>query len=184
MATHRVISYHARIHVLAIPSNRRPPRLRLYTLLVVPSRLHSVQGRAFEGLAHMHGTILIVDDDVSILDTARLVLGREGYRVLTASDGEAAIQLMTAGDSAANVSTLLCDLGMPNMGGNELIEHFRMHFPSIPIIVMSGASDMVFLDGIVQRGVCDWLRKPVTREALLEKVRTASNLFALRQQHR
>lgn len=137
-----------------------------------------------EDLTHMLGTILIVDDDVSVLDTARLVLAREGYGTLTASDGQIAMQLMATGDTATEVCALLCDLEMPNVSGKELIEHFRTHFPTIPIIVLSGSSDMVFLDGIVQRGVYDWLRKPVTREALLEKVRTASNLFALRQQHR
>jgi two-component system, response regulator YesN len=132
----------------------------------------------------MLGTILIVDDDAGIRDTARLVLAREGYGILTASDGMIAMQLMESGDSAAKVCTLLCDLEMPNMGGIALIEYFRKHFPDIPILVMSGASDTVFLDGIVQQGVCDWLRKPVPREALVEKVRTAANLFALRQQHR
>jgi DNA-binding NtrC family response regulator len=132
----------------------------------------------------MQGTILVVDDDVCILDTVRLVLGREGYGILTASDGRMAMHIMSRGDSAAKVCALLCDLEMPHGGGRELIEHFRMHFPTIPIIVLSGASDEAFLDGIVQRGVCDWLRKPVTREALLDKVRTASNLFVLRQQHK
>jgi DNA-binding NtrC family response regulator len=132
----------------------------------------------------MPGTILIVDDDAGIRDTARLVLAREGYGILTASDGKIAIELMATGDSAAKVCTLLCDLQMPNMGGKALIEHFRKHFPDIPIIVLSGVSDTVFLDGIVQQGVCDWLRKPIARQALVEKVRTAANLFALRQQHR
>jgi DNA-binding NtrC family response regulator len=132
----------------------------------------------------MHGTILIVDDDAGIRDTARLVLAREGFGILTASDGMTAMQLMATGDSAAKVCALLCDLQMPNMGGKALIEHFRSHYPDIPIVVMSGASDTVFLEGIVQQGVCDWLRKPVTREALVGKVRTATNLFALRQQHR
>lgn len=132
----------------------------------------------------MLGTILIVDDDAGIRDTARLVLAREGYGILTASDGKTAIELMATGDSAAQVCTLLCDLQMPNMGGKALIEYFRKHFPDIPIIVLSGVSDTVFLDGIVQQGVCDWLRKPIARETLVEKVRTAANLFALRQQHR
>jgi FixJ family two-component response regulator len=59
-----------------------------------------------------------------------------------------------------------------------------VRFPSIPIVLVSGASDEVYLEGIAQQGVCDWLRKPFTREALLEKVRTASNLFALRQDDR
>ena len=129
----------------------------------------------------MLGTVLIVDDDASVRDTARLVLAREGYGILTASDGLTAIELMSSADVAAKVCALLCDLEMPNVNGRELIDHFRRQFPSIPIIVLSGASDTVFLEGIVQQGVCDWLRKPVTREVLLEKVRTAANLYELRQ---
>jgi len=132
----------------------------------------------------MLGTILIVDDDATIRDTARLVLSREGYDILTASDGQTAMQLMETGDNASKVCTLLCDLEMPNMDGNQLIGRFRKHFPEIPIIVFSGTSDSMFLDAILQEGVCDWLKKPVTREALLGKVHTATNLFALRQQHR
>ena len=132
----------------------------------------------------MLGTILIVDDNAAARDTARLVLAREGYGILTASDGLTAMALMASGDSAAKVCTLLCDLEMPNMDGKELVNSFRKGYPDIPIIIMSGAGDTVFLDGIIQEGVCDWLRKPVTREALLDKVRTAANLYALRQQHR
>jgi FixJ family two-component response regulator len=127
---------------------------------------------------------LIFDDDSSVRDTARLVLARKGYNVLTASDGQAAIELMASDDAAKNVCALLCDLDMPRVGGKELIQHFRLQYPDIPIVVLSGASDTIFLDEIVQQGVCDWLRKPVTREVLLEKVRTACNLSMLRRQHR
>jgi FixJ family two-component response regulator len=91
---------------------------------------------------------------------------------------------MSTGEVASKVCALLCDLEMPQMGGKELIDHFRKHFPAIPIIVLSGASDEVYLEGIAQEGVCNWLRKPFTREVLVEKVRTASNLFTLRQRGR
>jgi FixJ family two-component response regulator len=132
----------------------------------------------------MQGIVLIVDDDAGVRETLRLVLAREGYGILTASDGRTAIDLMATDESAGKVCVILCDLEMPNLGGKALIGHFRRQFPDIPIIVLSGATDTVYLEGIVQEGVGDWLRKPVTREALLEKVRTASNLFSLRQQHR
>lgn len=132
----------------------------------------------------MAETILIVDDDAGIRDTAKLVLSREGYDVLTAPDGQAALELMAKNEAAATVSVLLCDLEMPNIGGKELIRRFRTNYPDIPIIVMSGASDTAYLDGIVQEGVGDWIRKPVTREGLLEKVRTATKLFALRKQYK
>jgi FixJ family two-component response regulator len=40
----------------------------------------------------------------------------------------------------------------------------------------------MFLEGILQEGVCDWMRKPVSRETLVQKVRTAVHLFSLRTQ--
>jgi CheY-like chemotaxis protein len=58
----------------------------------------------------MLGTVLIVDDDASVRDTARLVLAREGYGVLTASDGLTAIELMSSADVAGRVCALLCAL--------------------------------------------------------------------------
>ena len=132
----------------------------------------------------MRGTVLIVDDDAGVRDTARLILAREGFGILTAADGRLAMELMATQETADKICTLLCDLEMPNVGGKELIEHFRIKFPAIPIIVLSGASDTQYLEGIAQQGVCDWMRKPVTREALVEKVRTASHLFHLRRQQR
>lgn len=130
----------------------------------------------------MLGTILVVDDDHDIRDVIRLVLIREGYGVLTAPDGHRAMELMTSRENAKKVCTVLCDLEMPNGSGTELIDYFRLHHPTIPIIVLSGSPDAQFLDGILQQGVCDWMRKPATREVLLQKVRTAANLFALRKQ--
>jgi CheY-like chemotaxis protein len=132
----------------------------------------------------MLGTVLIVDDDAGVRDMARLALAREGYRILTASDGHTAIELMSTEEVASTVCTVLCDLEMPQMSGKELIDHFRLQFPSIPVVVLSGASDEVYLEGIAQEGVCDWLRKPFTRETLLQKVRTASNLYSLRLNRR
>jgi CheY-like chemotaxis protein len=130
----------------------------------------------------MHGTILVVDDDPLIREAARLVLSREGYGVLMAADGQRAMELMTSHENAGTVCAVLCDLDMPKVGGKELIAHLRKHHPAIPIIVLSGASDTVYLEGVVQDGVSDWMRKPATRETLLQKVHTAAHLYALRKQ--
>jgi FixJ family two-component response regulator len=71
---------------------------------------------------------------------------------------------------------------MPNGTGTDLISYLRKDHPAIPIIVYSGTDDTVFLQGILQEGVCDWMRKPVARDALLQKVRTSVHLFTLRKQ--
>ena len=70
-----------------------------------------------------------------------IALAREEYGILTASDG--GIEFMSMGEIASKVCELPCDLEMPQMSGKELIDHFRMHFPSIPVIVFSDASDEV-----------------------------------------
>ena len=124
--------------------------------------------------------ILVVDDDVNIRDTIRMVLSRAGYGVLCASNAREAITLMKEDDKAGGVSALLCDLNMPEMGGTELIAHFNNHYPGIPIVVLSGASDREFLDAIVQKGVSDWIRKPATKDTILEKIRVAVGLHELR----
>lgn len=126
------------------------------------------------------GVILVVDDDAAIHDTIRMVLSRAGYGVIGASNARDAIALMREGDQAGGVSVLLCDLNMPEMGGAELITHFNDHYPRIPIVVLSGAPDLEFLDAIVRKGVSDWIRKPATKDTILEKVRVAVRLHELR----
>jgi DNA-binding NtrC family response regulator len=129
-------------------------------------------------------TVLVVDDDPGVRDSTRLALMREGYDVLVAPDGMSAIQMMTAQEQARHVCTLLCDLEMPNGSGRDVIAYCQAHHSTVPIIIMSGTDDTRFLDSIVQDGVSDWMRKPVRRDILVQKVKTAVHLFTLRQQER
>jgi CheY-like chemotaxis protein len=126
------------------------------------------------------GLVLVVDDDPDIRETIRLVLTRAGYEVLTAASGQEAISLMEQNGHAATVCTVLCDLDMPQIKGTELIAHFHSRYPTIPITVLSGADAFQFTEAIVKQGVTDWLRKPASREALLEKVRVSVRLHDLR----
>lgn len=126
-------------------------------------------------------SILIIDDDPDIRNALHLVLKRAGYHPLLADGGEAAIALMNQRDQAAAVATILCDLEMPKMDGATVIAHFHTHHPTIPIIVLSGAAPAKFLDAVGQVSVGDWLRKPATNEAVLEKVRGAVHLYELRK---
>lgn len=130
----------------------------------------------------MHETVLVIDDHADIRETIRLMLNRQGYEVWLAPDGNSAMQLMNQPELASTVCTVVCDLVMPNGSGTDIITYLRKDHPAIPIIVCSGTDDTVFLQGILQDGVCDWMRKPVSRDALVQKVRTAVHLFTLRKQ--
>jgi FixJ family two-component response regulator len=87
---------------------------------------------------------------------------------------------MERDSNASTVCTLLCDLDMPQMKGTEVIAHFHTQYPTIPITVLSGADAFQFTEAIVKQGVTDWLRKPASRESLLEKVRVSIRLHDLR----
>jgi CheY-like chemotaxis protein len=129
-------------------------------------------------------TILVVDDDEDIRNVLQLVLKKAGYRPLLADSGRQAIDLMKHDHEASSVAAILCDLEMPDMDGATVIAHFQTHYPMIPIVVLSGASPTQFLDAIGNQGVGDWIRKPATNDAVLERVRSAVHLFELRQADR
>lgn len=130
----------------------------------------------------MHGTILVVDDNDDLRETTLLTLSRQGYEVWLAPDGNSAKKLLDQPVLASAVCTVICDLAMANGSGMDLINYLRKNHPAIPIIVYSGTDDTVFLQGILQDGVSDWMRKPVSRDTMLQKVRTAVHLFTLRKQ--
>jgi len=127
-----------------------------------------------------YGTILVVDDNPDIREATRMTLSRQGYEVWLAPDGNSAKQWMNQPVLASEVCAVICDLAMPNGNGMYLIAYLQKHHQAIPIIVCSGADDTEFLEGIIQQGVGDWMRKPVSRDVLVQKVRTAVHLFTLR----
>ena len=128
----------------------------------------------------LQGKVLVVDDDPSIRETVRIILQRAGYEVLFAANGQEAMTLMQQGDHATTVNTVLCDLDMPSVNGQALIAHLHAQYPAIPITVMSGVEAFTFTEAVVKQGVTDWIRKPASREAVLEKVRVAVRLHKLR----
>ena len=81
--------------------------------------------------------ILVVDDDPVVLRVVSRLLTADGYRVLTAPDGQAAWGLLQ-GPPPAAIDLLLTDVRMPHMGGPELGRHLSMSRPEIPVLYMTG----------------------------------------------
>lgn len=81
-------------------------------------------------------TILIVDDDTSILDSFRPMLSSLGYTVLTSEDGSSATQTLT--DQMESIDLVLMDLSLPDLDGRKLAESFREKGFSAPILLVSG----------------------------------------------
>jgi len=114
-------------------------------------------------------TILLVEDETSILKLTEKVLTRYGYAVLSAQTPAKAIEL--ARHHANEIRLMITDVVMPEMNGQELKEEIENIIPEIKTLFMSGyTSDVISHHGILE-GEVDYLPKPFSVEALGDKVR-------------
>ena len=117
--------------------------------------------------------ILIVDDDVAVQATIRLILERAGHSVVAAGDGRKGLAIFEAGD----FDLLFLDIFMPGMDGLETMRLIHQQQPLTPIIVISGrpiSSDLSsgpdFLTMATKLGAISSLQKPFKPSVLLERV--------------
>lgn len=113
-------------------------------------------------------TILVVDDDASVLRVASKVLVRAGYHVLEANGGAEALELAAGRDG--DLDLLLTDVVMPGMSGRELGQELAARYPRVRVLYMSAyTEDEVILQGVRVAEV-DFIAKPFTVQGLRDKV--------------
>ncbi len=109
-------------------------------------------------------TILMIDDEDLLLTMGEMVLSSYGYRVLTANNGQQALDIFAA--KAAEIDLVITDLVMPHMSGRELIERLRRQVPDIKVICASG-----FVRPPSSEEKENYLQKPFASQDLLRKVK-------------
>ncbi len=116
-----------------------------------------------------HETLLIVDDDEVIRRAGKKRLEKAGYKVLTASNGEKALEIY--GSRAGEIDLVLLDLIMPGIGGVKCLENMLKIDPRIKFVIISGHIEgELDLQKITSKAPA-WLRKPFGQERLLTTVR-------------
>jgi CheY-like chemotaxis protein len=116
--------------------------------------------------------VLVVDDDADVREATQLVLENSGYRVLTATDGRQALEVLRT--NAERPCVILLDLMMPVMDGWRFRteqQHDAALAP-IPVVVLSGATDMH--RAAASLSADEHIRKPVSLDRLLATVRRYS----------
>ena len=115
-------------------------------------------------------TILLAEDDASLLKMASTLLRRLGYTVLTAANGLEAMNLGNQRD-VGHIDLLLTDVVMPHMSGKELSDRIRAIYPHTKILFTSAYTENAIVhQGILNEGVM-LLQKPFTPSGLASKVR-------------
>jgi two-component system cell cycle sensor histidine kinase/response regulator CckA len=115
------------------------------------------------------GTVLLVEDEDMVRAVAERALVRQGYTVLTASDGEQGLEVL-AGDVA--IDLLISDVVMPNMDGPAMVAQARRAFPDLPVLFMSGYAEEQLRKSIDIANVA-FLPKPFSVNQLAEAARDA-----------
>jgi PAS domain S-box-containing protein len=114
-------------------------------------------------------TILLVEDEASLLEITKRMLEKRGYKVLTAATPGQAIQL--AREQRGRIDLLITDVVMPEMNGRDLAKNFLALYPEAKRLFMSGyTADVIAYQGILDPGVF-FIQKPFSAQDLAAVVR-------------
>jgi two-component system, NtrC family, response regulator GlrR len=113
--------------------------------------------------------LLLVDDDTSLLKLLQIRLEAEGYLVDTAESAEQALQQLRN----QQADLVLTDLRMEGASGLELFEQIRHFHPGVPVIIMSAQGTIPEAVAATQKGVFEFLTKPVDKTQLLSTIQAA-----------
>jgi CheY-like chemotaxis protein len=156
----------------------RGTTVRLLFRVAAPTRDEPRISSAATEPATSHGgeTVLVVEDEDALRRVAQRILERQGYRVLLAEDGEAAMRLLRK--SAPEVNLIFTDMNMPNGGGTSLYRQVAEEIGPMRFLVASGNAFQEVRDEQVMPATIPFIRKPWTRDELLDAVRKALDAAA------
>jgi PAS domain S-box-containing protein len=118
-----------------------------------------------------HACILVVDDEPVVRDLGRAVLERAGFRVLTADNGEEALDLHRARGS--EIDLVLLDYAMPRLNGLQVLEELRTRDPGVRVIFTSGYTMDSDAERLLSAGARAFVPKPYRTSELIDAVRGA-----------
>ena len=117
----------------------------------------------------MGSTILLVDDEKWIRDSSQRLLRESGYNVITAENGQRALDFL----SKNPVDLILLDLKMPVMGGEEFLHALPPQHADVPVIVITGHGSLDVAVNCMKKGVYDFITKPFDIPQLLHSIERA-----------
>jgi DNA-binding NtrC family response regulator len=119
-------------------------------------------------------TVLLVEDEDVLLELLRGMLEANGFKVLIAMDGVEAIRLYR--ERGKDIAVVLTDMGLPALGGWEVLEEILKIDPSAKVICASGFLDNSLRDEMIAAGAVEFIQKPYSYEGLIALLRKLANM--------
>lgn len=119
-------------------------------------------------------TVLLVEDEPAVRNLATQFLRHQGYIVLEAANGEEAMGLIRQ-PVVEKIDLLLTDVVMPQLGGKELFKRFKVIYPDVKVLFVSGYSDKAIIHQTLFEPGAPFLEKPFSLMNLARKVREVLN---------
>jgi two-component system cell cycle sensor histidine kinase/response regulator CckA len=152
------------VEVLSSPGGTA---IELYLPFAAAPHESAVETRVAQ-VAPAAARILLVDDEEFLRSALRRLLEREGFRVVEAANGTAALELLEA--DTGPIDLVLSDVVMPGMSGIELVQHVRALRPQIRLILMSAFADHELERHGLSSATVPLLRKPFSRAELASMI--------------
>jgi len=127
----------------------------------------------------MKPKILVVDDEISILQSLRGVLQDEGYRIGVAASGEEALEELRRDTP----DLMLLDIWMPGMDGLAVLEEIKKSHAHLPVIIISGHGNIETAVKATRMGAFDFVEKPLSLERILVSIKNALDFHRLEEEN-
>ena len=114
-------------------------------------------------------TILLIDDEETVINISEMMLIRLGYRVLKAHSGYEGLKLFK--ENKSTIDLIISDLEMPKMNGIEALKLIRKISKDIPVIAVTAYAHETDKQEILNAGFNDYIAKPLKPERLLEVIK-------------
>ncbi len=114
-------------------------------------------------------TILVVDDETTILSMFELAFTKQGYRIKTAASAEDALDIL----KTEEIHVMFLDLNLPAMNGIDLCRAIKKQMPMSILYALTGYASLFELSDCRDAGFDDYFKKPVSMADLLDAARTA-----------